>query len=111
MIEELQTVIAAAGEQAQVRLLLDRPPLVCDREAPIARAVREAAVQVTGNAPVETGVAYWMDAALFAGAGIPTVNYGPGGAGAHEAVEWVDLDSVVTCARILAEAARRFVDL
>ena len=108
VMEELQAVIAGAGEQAQVRLLLDRPPLLCDRDAPIARCVREAASSVTGNAPLEAGVGYWMDAALFAGAGIPTVNYGPGGAGAHEAVEWVDLDSVVTCAQVLAEAARRF---
>ncbi|HWT79314.1 MAG TPA: M20/M25/M40 family metallo-hydrolase, partial [Candidatus Methylomirabilis sp.] len=58
--------------------------------------------------PAEAGVAYWMDAAIFAAAGVPTVNYGPSGGGAHEAVEWVDLDSVVTCAQILAEAAQRF---
>ena len=51
-----------------------------------------------------------MDAAIFAAAGIPTVNYGPSGAGAHEAVVWVELDSVVTCAQIFAEAARRFCD-
>ena len=49
-----------------------------------------------------------MDAALFAAAGIPTVNYGPGGAGAHEAVEWVDIDSVVQCAAVLAKTARMF---
>lgn len=41
-------------------------------------------------------------------AAIPTVNYGPAGAGAHEAVEWVDLDSVFSCAQVLAETARRF---
>jgi acetylornithine deacetylase len=49
-----------------------------------------------------------MDAAIFADAGIPTVNYGPSGAGAHEVVEWVDLDSVVSCANVLAAAAIRF---
>ena len=70
--------------------------------------MREAAHSVTGRRPEETGVAYWMDAALFAAAGIPTVNYGPAGAGAHAAVEGVDLDSVVSCAQVLAEAARRF---
>jgi acetylornithine deacetylase len=108
VMAELQAVVRRAGEEAEVRCLLDRPPLLCDREATIACAVRNAAATVTGQPPVEAGVAYWMDAALFAGAGIPTVNYGPAGAGAHEAVEWVDLESVISCARVLAEAARRF---
>ena len=49
-----------------------------------------------------------MDAAIFAQAGIPTVNYGHGGAGAHEAVEWADAESTVRCARVLTEAARAF---
>ena len=65
---------------------------------------------MTGAAPRDTGVPYWMDAAIFAEAGIPAVDYGPSGAGAHEAVEWVDLDSVVTCARVLFEAARLHCD-
>ncbi len=105
---ELEDVVRRAGEEAQVRCFFDRSPLVCDREAPIARCVREAATAVTGRPPAEAGVSYWMDAAIFAAAGIPTVNYGPSGAGLHEAVEWVDLESVVTCARILVEAAQRF---
>ena len=108
VLQEIKTVIERAGEQAEVRSTLDRPPLTCDRDSKIARAVRDAATQVLGAVPEEIGVQYWMDAALFAAAGIPTVNFGPGGAGAHEAVEWVDLDSVVSCAHVLAEAARRF---
>jgi len=108
VMQELEEVIRSTGEEAQVRCLLDRPPLSCDRESEIATCLREAATSVTGETPEEAGVGYWMDAALFAAAGIPTVNYGPGGAGAHEAVEWVDLDSVVSCAQVLAETARRF---
>ena len=88
--------------------MLDRPPLTCDRHARVAACLREAATHLTGRAPEETGVGYWMDAALFAAAGIPTINYGPAGAGAHEAVEWSDLDSVVSCAEVLAETGRRF---
>jgi len=108
VLEELRAVVRQAGEEAEVELLLERPPLLCDREARIASSVREAARAVTGRQPEEAGVAYWMDAALFAAAGIPTVNYGPAGAGAHEAVEWVEVDSVVSCAKVLVEAARRF---
>ncbi|MBI3667635.1 MAG: M20/M25/M40 family metallo-hydrolase [Acidobacteria bacterium] len=107
-MEELRSVVRQAGEEAQVRCLLDRPPLMCEPRATIACCVREAASAVTGRPPAETGVSYWMDAALFAAAGIPTVNYGPSGAGAHEAVEWVDLESVLSCAQVLSEAARRF---
>ncbi len=44
---------------------------------------------------------------MFDAAGIPTLLYGPGGAGAHGAVEWVDLDSVASCARVLEQAALR----
>ena len=108
VMEELSTLVAATGVEAEVRCLLDRPPLNCDPGATIAGCVRESATTVTGRSPEEAGVGYWMDAALFAAAGIPTVNYGPGGAGAHEAVEWVDLDSVVTCSKVLVETARRF---
>ena len=108
VMEELGAVVAATGEEAEISCRLERPPLSCDPGARIAECVREAARAVTGEKPEETGVGYWMDAALFAGAGIPTVNYGPSGAGAHEAVEWVDLESVVTCARVLVETARLF---
>lgn len=108
VVRELEEAVRRAGEEAEVRGFFDRPPLLCDRETPVARCLRDAVETVTGSAPEEAGVAYWMDAALFAEAGIPAVNYGPSGAGAHEAVEWVDLKSVLACARILTEAARRF---
>ena len=106
---ELESLVAQVGVEAEIELVLERPPLVCDRATPIARAVREAMQGVHGREPRETGVAYWMDAALFAAAGIPTVDVGPSGAGAHELVEWVDLRSALDTARILVGAARRFL--
>ena len=111
VLAEIRDVVAACGEEADVTLALARPPLVCDRNAPVADAVRSATKAVLGYEAPDAGVAYWMDAAIFAEAGIPTVNYGPSGQGAHEAVEWVDGESVVACARILDEAARRFGEL
>ena len=105
---ELAEVVAASGVPAEIELVLHRPPLHCDPESAIARATRHAIAEVTGGPPQECGVAYWMDAALFAAAGIPTVDVGPGGAGAHELVEWVDLASVASLARILVAAAVRF---
>jgi acetylornithine deacetylase len=105
--QELHDTVTAAGEEAHIDCFFSRPPLLCDRDEPVARAIHEAARTVHGTAPQEIGVGYWTDAAIFDAAGIPTVIYGPAGEGAHSAVEWVDLDSVVGCARVLAEAAFR----
>jgi acetylornithine deacetylase len=103
---ELREIVREAEEQAEIDIFFHREPLVCPSDAPIARCVRDAARAVTGAEPRDTGVSYWADTAVFAAAGIPALNYGPAGSGAHGAVEWVDLDSVVRCARVLAESAR-----
>ena len=108
VMQELRDVISTTGDEAEIRSLLDRPPLTCARDARIAECLRSAVTSVAGTPPPETGVSYWMDAALFAAAGMATVDYGPTGAGAHEAVEWVDLESVVKCAAVLTKAARAF---
>src|SRR5437867_7058163 len=108
-MEEIRGIALGIDPEAEVTLRFSRTPLLTDRDAPIARSVRESVSSVVGTAPEETGVGYWMDAAIFAGAGIPSVNYGPAGAGAHETVEWVDASSVVTCARVLRESAKRFL--
>jgi acetylornithine deacetylase len=105
---ELREVVRRTGEESIVSCFFDRPSLICDREAAVVCCLRDAVTSVTGRKPAEVGVGYWMDAAIFASAGIPAVNYGPSGAGAHEAVEWVNLDSVVQCARILVDAVQRF---
>jgi acetylornithine deacetylase len=105
---EISAVAAAAGEEVRVREVLVRSPLECPADSAIADAVRQAAKELTGTAPETAGVAYWMDAAIFADAGAATVNYGPGGGGAHAEVEWVELDSVVRCARVLENAVHRY---
>jgi len=45
----------------------------------------------------------WLDSAILADAGIPTVILGPGGEGMHAAVEYVELEDVYRCAAVLAE--------
>ena len=40
--------------------------------------------------------------------GIPTVVYGPGGSGAHAAVEWVKLDDLEVLRRVLLSTAEEF---
>ena len=106
--DELAAVVADAGEPAAVDFFFYRAPLESDPDTPVARCLRRAAESVTGALPEEIGVSYWTDAAIFAEAGIPSVLYGPSGEGAHAAEEWVDLDSVLSCARVLVETAHLF---
>ena len=49
-----------------------------------------------------------MDAAFTSAAGIPTVVFGPGGAGAHAVEEWADLEQLAACADVLAATAASF---
>jgi acetylornithine deacetylase len=109
VMAEITALVHRVAPDASVELMLARPPLACDAGSPLARSVREAATAELGRAPKETGVAFWMDAALFEAAGIPTVNFGGDGAGAHEAIEWVSLASIVSCARVLERAVRAFM--
>jgi acetylornithine deacetylase len=85
--------------------VLAREPFEADPESPLVRALERAAGEALGWAVERVGVAYWMDAALIAAAGIETAVFGPAGTGAHAAVEWVDLASVERTAEALALTA------
>ena len=52
-------------------------------------------------------MSFWTDAAILGGAGIPSVLFGPGGAGLHSAVEYVHVDDVYVCRDVLVDVARR----
>lgn len=105
LLDELRG--ADPGFAARARLVVQRPSLEGSPDSAIARAVMGAA-RDAGRDPAVAGAGYWMDAALIAAAGIDTVVMGPTGAGAHAAEEWVELESVVTLAGILAGAALRY---
>lgn len=91
---------------AAYRWLLHRDPFEIDLTHPLVGAMRTAAGSTLSALPDEVAISYWADSAFLAGAGIPTVLFGPGGAGAHEDVEWVDLDQVSACAASLLNLAR-----
>jgi acetylornithine deacetylase len=105
---ELEAVVRQTGQEALVSATFARDACVCDANARVVSVVRDAVTEVVGQRPREAGVGFWMDAAVFAAEGVPTVNYGPLGDGAHAAVEWVDIDSCTRLAHVLASAARRF---
>ncbi len=93
-------------EGAELRMGLVRHPFEVEPDAAVVGALRRAAHAVTGSPAEPYGETYWMDAALIQAAGIPTVVFGPAGAGAHAVEEWVDLASVEACTEALVAAAR-----
>ena len=103
--QELRAIIGRleqsdAAFRAVVRRGVDRPPMETAADAPLPTLIRRHAAAVSGHAITVAGVPYWTDAASLAAAGIPTVLFGPRGAGAHAVEEWVDLASVRQCVEI-----------
>ena len=95
-----EPALEASGE-----ITLVRAPFEVDPGAPVVAAVRRAGAGVLGREVELVGHSAWMDAAVLAGAGIPTVVFGPGGEGAHAVEEWVELADVERCAQVLLAAA------
>ena len=107
---ELQAIIddLAARDptfRASVRPTFWRQPFVIDADAPIVQSLEKTLAAHLGGEPLHTGQTFWTDAALLADAGIDTVLLGPTGYGLHSAEEWVDLQSVIDLASVLAETA------
>lgn len=98
---------ADPGLVAARRTLLVREPFEVAQDAEVVAAVRAAATEATGTTPATGGVSYWADSAFIAAAGIPTVLFGPAGAGAHAVEEWVSIASSEAVARTLLATARR----
>ncbi len=113
VVAELRGLLDEAAQTSpgfvgRLEILLTRPPYEIRADAAIVRAMTESVRSVRGQPPRLIGEFPWFDAALLGAAGIPTVMFGPTGAGAHAAEEWVDLPSVLTCAAVLADLATRF---
>jgi acetylornithine deacetylase len=109
---ELEDLLAACRTDddtlvAGQRTLLVREPFEIPRDAEIVSLVVDAVAATLGAPPAIEGASYWADAAFIAAAGIPTVMFGPRGAGAHELEEWVGLSDTVDVIRVLVELARR----
>ncbi|MEO3887731.1 M20 family metallopeptidase [Nonomuraea sp. B5E05] len=99
------------GITAEVSTLVDRPPVDVPVSDPVVAALAAAHRTVTGREPVYGGVPGSTDGTVLTHwGGIPSVVYGPGGKWiAHQADEFVEVAEIVQCARVFAEAARRFL--
>ena len=85
---------------ADARLMGYRPAYALDAAHRLPQAMTRA-LRDAGLTAAPTGMSFWTDAAILAGAGIPSVLFGPGGAGLHSTVEYVNVDDVYLCRDVL----------
>jgi acetylornithine deacetylase len=105
IIERLKT--EDAEFQAASRVMFARSPYEIPPGHALPGALVEAACGV-GHASTTIGMSFWTDAAVLGDAGIPSVLFGPTGAGLHSLEEWVDVQSVLTCRDALVGLVRRW---
>jgi len=109
-VSEIEALLAALRRedpslQISLRTFFSRDSFEIGPLAGIVQTLDAAARTVLPAPPAHMGDTPWMDSALTAGAGIETVVFGPHGTGAHAAEEWVDVESVVQTANVLAATA------
>ena len=82
--------------------------IAADHELPQAmvRAATLPAQPALPAAPAVIGMSFWTDAAILGDAGIPSILFGPTGAGLHSVEEWVDVKSVLACRDALVNLTR-----
>ncbi len=109
-MEEIVSVLSNTDPQfrGSVRSVLGREPYEISPEAAIVKTLGGCAERVLGKTPAFIGHSWWEDSALIGASGTETVVFGPIGHGIHTTEEWVDIESVVSLARILTLTAREF---
>ncbi len=101
--EELQSILDNISESdkdfnANLKSIIWRNPYeisqVADIVTTLSRNLQNDKIKFIGHT-------WWEDSGLFGEAGIETVIIGPKGGGIHQAVEWVELDSVTELSKVL----------
>jgi len=93
--------------RAKARGMFGRAGYELPAEHELPQMLADVVLHVGGR-PQIGGASFWTDAAVLGHAGIPSVLFGPGGAGLHSTEEYVTSADVLLCRNALAELARRF---
>lgn len=87
---------------ATVRVPFSRPPYETPAESGLPALLARCA-DARGVRSATQGLSFWTDAAVLGDAGIPSVLFGPGGAGLHSVEEYVHVADVIACRDVLAD--------
>jgi len=113
-LDEVQAIVDGLSRsdptfRASARHLFSRPAYEVPADHVLPRTL-SAAVSSGGRIPKITGASFWTDAAVLGHAGIPSILFGPGGAGLHSIEEYVNVEDVLTCRTALIELASRWCE-
>jgi acetylornithine deacetylase len=95
---------------ASCHRLFSRPAYQVPADHALPRSLAAAVLDACGAAAPITSMTFWTDAAILGQAGIPSVLFGPGGAGLHSIEEYVNVADVVACRDALVALARRWFE-
>ncbi len=105
ILERLTTEDPEFG--ADAKSLFGQPPYEIPNDHDLPGILQSELVR-HNRAAKSSGMTFWTDAAILGQAGIPSVIFGPGGAGLHGLEEYVRIDEVLVCRDVLIEATRAF---
>ena len=113
-VAEVNGILAALAREdptfrASATAMFSRPAYEVARDHALPRALCDA-LRRAGGEPQITGASFWTDAAVLGHAGIPSILFGPGGAGLHSTEEYVTLADVLMCRDALVELVRVWGD-
>ena len=111
-LEEVQRILDELAREdptfrGSATARFSRPGYEVSADHELPRMLTTALAHVGGR-PRITGASFWTDAAVLGHAGIPSILFGPGGAGLHSIEEYVNVADVLMCRDALVEMARRF---
>jgi acetylornithine deacetylase len=112
-IDEVQRILDAltredATFRGSAQAMFSRPAYEVPPDHALPRALATALARA-GGTPRTTGASFWTDAAVLGHAGIPSILFGPGGAGLHSIEEYVNVADVITCRDALVELAGEWI--
>ena len=106
LLEQLQQ--ADPRFKAKCQLTFARPPYEISTSHGLPQAVARAIERAIGRGVEFGGLTAWTDSAILAEAAIPSVVFGPGGAGLHSLVEYAEIQDIYDCRDVLVELAREY---
>jgi acetylornithine deacetylase len=111
--KEMETLLRGIADKdpkftASYDITFYRDSMEVPETSEICQTIVKCSKDAINITPAFIGGSGWLDTQIIWGKGIPAVAYGPAGDGAHAAIEWVDLDTVIDAARVQELVIRRF---